>query len=267
MTDVLENAQLQEMYGEPELYIVATEYETYRYTSWRENITSMSQTFEPIPVKRSPIGYDSKLGEVKVTVSVPVTKEFVQKAVLYPIRKTTVQIAKITVSEPNERTYIFDGIVRNVTIEKGVAQAQCTGMDKLSTRGPKVIYQSNCNWQVFDSNCGLSQTPFKVNANIDSFSPEELRIHSTSFSAKPAGYFAQGKVYYLNDWRFITDHAEDYIRLHYRFSDDLVVDAGVDVYPGCDGTVSTCQNTFNNYSKFCGMPYIPSSNPVIWGFK
>lgn len=266
MTDILENAQLVEMYGEPELYIVTTVADVYRYTSWRESITSGGEVFSPIPIKRTAIGYDARLGEVKTTVNVPVTKEFVANAVNYPIRKTQIQIIKVTTHELDERTYIFDGTVRNVTIDRGVAQAHCVGEDKLSSRGPKIIYQSNCNWQVFDGDCGLNQSTFKVNANMDSFDTPELTIHSTSFSDKAAGYFVQGKAYYKNDWRFITDHGSDYIRLHYRFSDDLVVDTGIDVYPGCIGTPAVCQSTFNNWVKFCGMPYIPSRNPVIWGF-
>jgi len=267
MTDVLENAQLQEMYGEPELYIVTTGTEVSRYTSWREWVTSDGDAFEPISIKRTTIAYDANLGEVKTTVAVPVTKQFVTNAVNFPIRKTQIQIAKVTINEPNVRTYIFDGTVRGVTFDKGIAQAHCYGMDQLSTIGPKIIYQSGCNWQVFDTDCGLSQIPFKVNANIDSFNAEELTLHSTAFSAKAAGWFVQGKAYYMNDWRFITDHGSDYIRLHYRFSDALVVDTGIDVYPGCDGLPATCKTKFNNWNKFCGMPSIPSRNPVIWGFK
>jgi len=267
MTDVLENAQLQEMYGEPELYIVTTGTEINRYTSWRESITSNGDVFEPIPIKRGPIAYDARLGESKTTVNVPVTKEFVTNAVNFPIRKTQVQIAKVTINEPNERTYIFDGVIRGVTFDKGIAQAHCYGMDQLSTIGPKIIYQSGCNWQVFDTDCGLSQAPFKVNANIDSFNAAELTIYSTAFSAKAAGWFVQGKAYYMNDWRFITDHASNYIRLHYRFSDALVVSTGIDVYPGCDGITTTCISKFGNWNKFCAMPSIPSRNPVIWGFK
>lgn len=267
MTDVIENAQLVEMYGEPELFIVTTDTDTYRFTSWREEVTSASQTYESIPIKRSPIAYDARLGEVKTTVNVPVTKDFVSNVVKYPIMRTRVQIAKITTDEPNEQTYIFDGIVKNVTIENGVASAHCEGMDKLSTRGPKIVFQSRCNWQVFDDDCGKNQAPFKVNANIDSFNTEELTIYSTKFDNKPNRYFTQGKAYYQGDWRFITDHRSNYIRIHYKFSSDLVVDTGIDVYPGCDGSPNTCKNTFNNWSKFCGMPYIPSRNPVIWGFK
>ena len=140
MTDVLENAQLQEMYGEPELYIVTTGAEVNRYTSWKESVTSNGDVFEPIPIKRTTIAYDAKLGEVKTTVNVPVTKEFVANAVNFPIRKTQIQIIKVTISEPNERTYIFDGVIRQVSISKGIAQAHCYGMDQLSTKGPKIIY-------------------------------------------------------------------------------------------------------------------------------
>jgi uncharacterized phage protein (TIGR02218 family) len=266
MTDILENAQQVEMLGEPELYIVTTVADTYLYTSWRESVTSNGDVFIPIEIKRTTIGYDARLGEVKTTVNVPVTKEFVSKAVKYPLRKTRVQIIKVTVDEPDERGYIFDGSVKNVTINKGIAQAHCVGDDRLSSIGPNIVYQSNCNWQVFDSNCLKAQAPFKINANIDSFNEEELTIYSTSFSAKATNWFVQGKAYYKDDWRFITDHKSNYVRLHYRFSDDLVVGTGIDVYPGCDGLTTTCVSKFNNFSKFCGMPYIPSRNPVIWGF-
>jgi hypothetical protein len=38
---------------------------------------------------------------------------------------------------------------------------------------------------------------------------------------------------------------------------------GFTLLPGCDHTVSTCQNTLNNLARFGGMPYIPPPESVV----
>ena len=37
----------------------------------------------------------------------------------------------------------------------------------------------------------------------------------------------------------------------------------VAMYPGYDGQAQTAINTFNNYNKFGGFPFIPTGNPFV----
>lgn len=41
----------------------------------------------------------------------------------------------------------------------------------------------------------------------------------------------------------------------------LTVGQAIDIYPGCDHSISTCSGKFNNSDNYGGMPYIPLTNP------
>ena len=67
------------------------------------------------------------------------------------------------------------------------------------------------------------------------------------------------------DARLITQHTGANLYLNVAFASLSVGDEAV-AYPGCNGDPQTCLNTYNNLEHFNGMPYIPSHNPVVWGF-
>ena len=46
---------------------------------------------------------------------------------------------------------------------------------------------------------------------------------------------------------------------------DSVVGQDVDVFAGCDHTVDTCDQKFDNVINYGGWPYVPSKNPFESG--
>jgi hypothetical protein len=43
-----------------------------------------------------------------------------------------------------------------------------------------------------------------------------------------------------------------------------VVGVSIRFYAGCDGSIYTCRDKFNNVVNFGGHPYVPKDNPVTW---
>lgn len=150
-------------------------------------------------------------------------------------------------------------------ISERVAKAEFESKARqLRIRIPKYLYQSYCNWDVFDPDCGLAEFAWKVTTDI---TVVDDTLISSVFAGYAADYFTAGRVRYEGDERWILKHVTDTLTLQVPFSSAVETGTIVDVLPGCDGSPDTCKDTFSNYPNFFGFPYIPSNNPCLFGFK
>ena len=93
-------------------------------------------------------------------------------------------------------------------------------------------------------------------------------LAATIWTTKPDGWFNGGYVEIGGDKRLIIKHIGANLKIHAPFDNRATPGASADAYPGCDKNPATCKAKFSNFdAHFLGMPYIPTRNPVIQGFK
>jgi len=170
---------------------------------------------------------------------------------------------------------IFVGQISNV-IPNGVkldVEASLFGAP-LNRLIPGWLYQTRCNVAVFSPLCGLNEAAFSssgTSAPADlSADRQTLTIHGvTGWSGPtyPDNLFAMGIVRTgtLRKYQSSTIVSSTMtggnlvLKMSRPLWPDLINGAGqaVTIVPGCDGQMSTCVNTFNNYINFRGEPFIP----------
>jgi len=261
------NYAATEMEGMPELY----EFEyggTYeRYTSWPKDIQFQGQTFSSRPIQRGGIRADQEFSDATVTITAPVVSGFERYVQDEPIEPTNVIIYHALESDLTDFAVLFNGRVISVTFQNAqVVQAKCESRANiLSLEWPRVTVQSYCNKTIYNDECGVDDSLYRVSGSVTAISGATYTVSGlNSFSN---GYFTAGFVAYLTDNRLITNHVGNDIDLQLQFDSRVVVGTTVDVYPGCRNSPALCTTRFNNFDNFLGMPYVPSSNPVIWGVK
>ena len=77
-----------------------------------------------------------------------------------------------------------------------------------------------------------------------------------------AGYLNRGLCKKLGVYTFIVGNTENSVTL-YREHSGLKVGDVIQLAPGCDQSLKTCHEKFNNAARFAGHPYIPGENPVM----
>ncbi len=103
---------------------------------------------------------------------------------------------------------------------------------------------------------------------MDATGQEVTYTFTDSGSTPGDAYFMAGKLNFGSDIRLITGNVPyNVLSLHVPMSGDFGVGSEFTISPGCDGHPNTCKLKYNNLLNFNGMPYIPSNNPVIWGFR
>lgn len=259
------NMQAVQQDAIPELFDITAGGYVWRYTSYKTDITFLTNLYKAATIKRSGFTMDARPGSAKVTVSVPLSEPIQSYISASPLPSTNIKIYRAVASSLSDYALLFDGMVKQVSGANKILSAECSPAGKLTARLPHIVYQSFCNWQVFDCYCGLDATAYAVPATV---TVSGSTLVSGTFAAYADDYFTQGRILYDGDFRFVTSHVGNTITLHVPFSASLITGSAVTAYPGCDGKPATCKTKYNNFAtRHVSMPYIPSHNPVIWSFK
>lgn len=261
--DYVDNTQMEAM---PELYEFQYGNEYQRYTSFHKEIVFETNTYSPAAIKRSNIQWTTELKHAEVTITAPVTALFQSYIANQPIEPVTVRIVRAVYSvEDANYTELFKGRIKTVAVKDLVVSAKCrSGNSVLEARIPGITYQSYCNHEMYDAGCGLNFASWRVLATVDGITDSDYTF--SEISGYTNGYFTGGYIKYSNDMRMITRHDGLVLSLHIPFDSRVAIGTSVELFPSCRQDPEQCNDVFNNIEQYLGMPYIPSKNPVFWGF-
>jgi len=252
-----------EMEAMPEMYDFEYGGTHERFTSWSQDLTFLGYTFHNAPIKRSGFSFDKEFTNVRVNINAPVTTGFERWISNAPLEPTVVTIYRGLKSDLTEYTILFSGWILNVGFKDQVASATCeSNSGILNHVAPRIVYQSFCNHELFDSYCKLDDSLYEVPAVV---TVSGAVLSSATFDSFDDDYFKMGRCRFGQDERLITDHTGADIALHMPFDASLVNGSSVIGLPGCDGSPDVCKAFDNFDDNFLGFAYIPSKNPVIWG--
>ncbi len=168
----------------------------------------------------------------------------------------------------------FIGRVDDVSAGRTKAEFKIKAItDLLNIKLPRVLYQPGCVNALYDSNtCGVNRTAYTSNSWVTSSNSSQITIYCTL--SQETGYFNQGSLVWtsgLNTGAILT------IRNYYAGTDGQ--NSRVDfmwplpfmpnlgdtfsIVPGCDRSIPTCTNKFNNYVHYRGTPYIPVPSVTV----
>lgn len=236
----------------------------YYYNNSDVSIDYGGHTYDPAPISRSDMSYNSSMDVSTITLTVATVDLAIVKYIAQnPIETMWVEVSKYFFSMETPATYIvFVGQIKQVGFKGSTAEVECVGFEHfLSMRVPVYRYQLNCNHRVFDSNCGLTAASYKVQAVV-TLNAAKTILTSATFALQANGYFIGGLVQYDGESRVCTNHVSTQVTLAYPML-YLADSETVDIYPGCDGRINTCRDKFNNIANFFGFPFIPEENPAL----
>jgi uncharacterized phage protein (TIGR02218 family) len=156
----------------------------------------------------------------------------------------------------------FCGRVADTDVERGRIMMKVKSLMNLLAihQMPRRLYQAACTHVFGDAMCGFDRTSLAriVTALAGSTQAE---IH-TALSPSPATLFDQGTMIGLSGqnaglMRTIRNLAGGVAYQLKAWLYPVQISDSFRLLPGCDHTVATCQNSFNNLSRYGGMPYIP----------
>ncbi|OTU62467.1 DUF2163 domain-containing protein [Acinetobacter baumannii] len=155
---------------------------------------------------------------------------------------------------------LFEGRIIEPEFDRNTIQASvASDLDELNVQMPRNLYQPSCSNTLFDHACGLNRENYALETTIATGSTASRILCDIN---QPQGWFTQGVIEFLEGGnkglkRTVRLHELDVLLLTLPLLENPEVGQRIKVYPGCDKRLETCQNRFNNFSRFRGAPFIP----------
>lgn len=161
----------------------------------------------------------------------------------------------------------FTGLVLDVSLSRNTCQLEVASLlTKLDVQVPRNLYQASCSNTLYDTACGLNRAALTVTGTA-SGTPTRAKIATGKFVA--ADYFSQGVITFTSGpnqgiSRTIKkyDNGTGEVTMIAPFPFTPAAGDSYSMYPGCNKTMTTCTNKFNNLIRFRGFPFVPVPETV-----
>lgn len=251
--------------GRPvELYEFLNGATSYRYTSSDSDVSYGGNTYTAVPIARGAVEATSETARLSLEITcardLPVLSLF---ATMPPESVVAVTLRRLHAGD-GEAITLWMGRILNVTLNNSAAEIHCESVyTSLKRVGLRRMYQKGCPHVLYRAGCGLDSTDFDLPRTVATVSGTTITM--TTMAGYADGYFAGGYI----EWESATGYFE---RRAIRSQVGAVVTIAfplpglaasdsVNLYPGCDHTLSTCEAKFGNRLNYGGQPYYPDKNP------
>lgn len=187
---------------------------------------------------------------VRIFRGVPPTKPVVIK--MYQLHENDNEFRVIWIGKIQE--------VKRESIEKArlITASVASSFER---NGLRLTYGRSCPYALYDHNCQIRQSNYK-------FANEIIALDGANITVNPSnvmsGYFSGGYMeYYIDDiqeLRGLKSHVGNSIGV-LGGTQGLQKGMKINLYPGCDKTIKTCNEKFNNHLNYGGQPHIPGVSP------
>lgn len=251
------------------LYAVDNGEQKYFYTNANRDLLYNDNLYSAVPVSHDALEHDSdEVTKSKCSVKISVQTDYIQSILKqYDAYLTTLKILRYYVATGDVETE-FVGTLS--TIEFSVKEATLSFTNVLydTQRGAmRLVYQRQCPFALYGEQCKVNK---EDHAHI-SYLPNWTRIddyHLKSAADLPDNIDG-GIISMPNKALFfirMVDYENNIITVsrpvYASYLQPVDGYATVMVYQGCDRTIETCRNRFNNDDNYGGFTLLPLENPT-----
>lgn len=249
--------------GRPvELYDFLDGATAYRYTSADGDVSYGGNTYTAVPIARGAVEATSEVARMSLDITctrdLPVLDLF---AVAPPEDVVLITLRRLHAGD-GEAVIMWMGRILNVTLNNSAAEIHCESVyTSLKRTGLRRLYQKSCPHVVYGSGCGLARATYKATKTVSTVSGTTITVGSIGVAD---AYYAGGYLEWTSSGvihrRAIQSQTGGALVISFPIP-GISASASVDLYPGCDHTLSTCSGKFSNSLNYGGMPFFPQKNP------
>lgn len=259
------------------LYEFNTGSGVFRYTDYPTDFQWNSETWVGFPITHTDIKQSDEMSKNSVKVTIPLSGLLADKFIGWaPDEVITLTIRRGHHSETDIRVS-WKGRVSAHKLKEQTVELNCESVfTSMRRSGAKARFQRSCRHALYGRGCNVVKEDFAVPGRVDSLSGLTLTIPEAT--TKPDGWFIGGMIEFKDgSFRMVTGHigssititrSSRYLLESYSSSGyglnygEFYGGINVTLYPGCDRTLATCRDKFNNLLNQGGFRWIPSKNPM-----
>lgn len=162
---------------------------------------------------------------------------------------------------------LFAGRISDIDCSRTGIDLKCRShLELLNIQMPRRLWQASCTHTFGDAMCQYDRSALQATFSAG---PESTQAQiATSVIPTPANLYIQGTIIGLTGGnvgsiRTIADMGGGWVYLKLAFLSSVLAGDQFQLLPGCDRTLATCTNVFNNASHFGGFPYVPTPETAV----
>ena len=162
---------------------------------------------------------------------------------------------------------LFAGRISDIDCSRTGIDLKCRShLELLNIQMPRRLWQSSCTHNFGDAMCQFNRSTMQVTFAAEPGSTQSQV--ATSVVPNPANLYVQGTLIGVTGAntgasRTVANMSAGWVYVKLAFLFPILVDDQFQLLPGCDRTLATCQNVFNNAIHFGGFPYIPTPETAV----
>lgn len=247
----------------------------YRYSDHPEDLTFDSQLWLSRAINHSEVKQTNELSKNSLNVELPLGDSFTDLFVGWsPEEIVSFTLYRGHIGETEYLVY-WKGRVTGHKLKDEVLEFNCESIfTSLRRSGVRARYVRTCRHSLYGRGCNLDKANFAITMTMASNSGLDLTVPDATGYAD--GWFTSGIVEFPDgSYRSIRSHVGDQISISRasRYLIDNQFGWGLSwgnswggmkliLYPGCDRTIVTCKDKFNNLLNQGGFKWIPTKNPM-----
>jgi uncharacterized phage protein (TIGR02218 family) len=162
---------------------------------------------------------------------------------------------------------LFAGRISDIDCTRTGIDIKCRShLELLNIQMPRRLWQSSCTHLFGDAMCQFDRSALQATFAVGPGSTQ-AQI-ATSVSPSPADLYAQGTITGVTgknagSSRTVAGMGGGWVYVKLAFLSPVQIGDEFQLLPGCDRTLATCENVFNNIIHFGGFPYIPTPETAV----
>ena len=162
---------------------------------------------------------------------------------------------------------LFAGRISDIDCTRTGIDVKCRShLELLNIQMPRRPWQSSCTHNLGDAMCQFDRSNLQATFSAGPGS-SEAQI-ATSVSPTPPNLYIQGTVIGVTganagSSRTVANMSGGWVYVRLAFLSPILPGDQFQLLPGCDRTLSTCTNLFNNVIHYGGFPYIPTPETAV----
>lgn len=259
------------------LYEFNTNGKAFRFTDHPANLEWNGQTWKAFPITHTEVKQSGEISKNSIKVEFPIQGEFAGLFLGWsPDHVVSFTLRRGHMGESTTLVY-WKGRVTSHVLKDQLLELKCESIfTSMRRSGVRARYQKNCRHALYGRGCNVDKDAFAVPGLLAAVSGLTLAVPEAA--SKPDNWFLGGAVEFPDgSFRMIKAHTGSSITISRasRYVNDNIASLGyglsygqayggmrVVLYPGCDRTIATCKNKFNNLDNQGGFRWIPSKNPM-----
>jgi uncharacterized phage protein (TIGR02218 family) len=162
---------------------------------------------------------------------------------------------------------LFAGRVSDIECTRTALDIRCRShLELLNIQMPRRLWQSSCTHVFGDAMCQFDRSSLQTIVSAEPGStPTQI---ATAVALSPAELYVQGTITGVSganagSSRTVANIGEGVVYVKPGYLSPVSAGDEFRLLPGCDRTLATCTNVFNNANHFGGFPYIPTPETAV----